>query len=259
MEAWLNGLEAAEAQFNRLITEAGEEAISALHEIRAAISSLLKTSEDWVYSFPGESVDDKLSAAPDEVRRIYQTCQVIVSLLQLTDIIANPSAAQYGQPSPLSVYKLFDLLVKVFESRAADRQLGLQMVGSSFNRPRVYRSFGVIPLVLIDNAIKYAKLGSEVRIAVNDRPGGRVSVSITSQGEPIPNTERDRLFQRGFRATGTPGHGSGLGLYVADVVAKANLCPIQYSPRVVKGRVKLNEFSCLVGDVPVNNLTRFQS
>ena len=52
--------------------------------------------------------------------------------------------------------------------------------------------------------------------------------NFTSYGYLVPEIERERIFQRGFRGSNVKAKGSGLGLYIAQLVAKANGFEITY-------------------------------
>lgn len=73
--------------------------------------------------------------------------------------------------------------------------------------------------VLVDNACRYASDRGHVRVAVRGEDG-RVVLSVDDDGPGIPEIERERIFDRFHRATGTPG-GSGLGLAIGDAVVRA--------------------------------------
>lgn len=251
IEAWLESLRRAEAAFDQLVDAAARDSISALHDVKAILGTLLRTAENWVWSQPGESIDDRLEGAQPELRTIYQSCRFLETLLRFTDIVANPAAAAYGVPTSKAVYKLVDLLVKVFEARAAARDLRLVLHGGSFNRPRIYDSFSVVPFVLLDNAVKYAERGSEIQVIVQDRPGGSVYVSVSSVGLPVPPNEQETIFSRGVRGSNVEGPGTGLGLFVARQVAAINHCVIQYEARQISPTTaqRFNIFSLLVSDV----------
>jgi signal transduction histidine kinase len=71
---------------------------------------------------------------------------------------------------------------------------------------------------LVDNAVKYARPGGRVRVALETDP---VAVVVSDDGPGIPAAERPHApqrFWRGDRSRGTPG--AGLGLSVVEAVAR---------------------------------------
>ncbi len=71
---------------------------------------------------------------------------------------------------------------------------------------------------LLDNALRYSPLGSQVRVAVEACPGG-TRLSVTDAGPGIAPELRDRAFDRFFRIPGSQGTGSGLGLSIVRRIA----------------------------------------
>lgn len=75
---------------------------------------------------------------------------------------------------------------------------------------------------LIDNAIKYTKEGSVVSVAVA-MDGNDLHFSVKDSGIGIPDSEKNQIFSRFFRAANaihTQTSGSGLGLFIAQSVVK---------------------------------------
>jgi signal transduction histidine kinase len=79
--------------------------------------------------------------------------------------------------------------------------------------------------VLLDNACKYVPEGGLVDVTVA-RDGSRVALTVDDSGPGIPESDRDRIFDRFHRASepagGTTGaSGAGLGLAIADAIVRA--------------------------------------
>lgn len=76
---------------------------------------------------------------------------------------------------------------------------------------------------LISNALKFSHPGGRVRVRVQDK-GEFLMVSVTDDGIGVPAQDRDRLFERFYRAsnrTEVNAPGTGLGLSIArEVVSK---------------------------------------
>jgi signal transduction histidine kinase len=74
---------------------------------------------------------------------------------------------------------------------------------------------------LLDNACKYTPAGGGVGVVVSQDTDGLISLEVTDSGPGIPPQDRARLRQRFQRGDGPTPEGSGLGLAVADAVARA--------------------------------------
>jgi signal transduction histidine kinase len=73
--------------------------------------------------------------------------------------------------------------------------------------------------VLLDNALKYSPDGGSVVVFVSGE-GRHVRLTVDDSGPGIPEAERARVFDRFHRATTSSG-GAGLGLAIADAIARA--------------------------------------
>lgn len=99
-----------------------------------------------------------------------------------------------------------------------------------------FKSEGTLPLItgdrdricmviqnLIDNAIRYSNGKGEIEIKII-REGSFLRFSIKDQGVGIPRAERQRIFQRFFRASNGirfQTEGTGIGLYLAKTFIDA--------------------------------------
>jgi signal transduction histidine kinase len=75
---------------------------------------------------------------------------------------------------------------------------------------------------LIDNAIKYTKVGGFIMIGV-DMQGEELHFWVKDNGIGIPDDGKDKVFSRFYRANNaihTETDGSGLGLFIAQSVVK---------------------------------------
>ena len=74
---------------------------------------------------------------------------------------------------------------------------------------------------LVDNAVRYTPPGGQVTVATTRAADGGWQLSVADTGPGIPVSERERVFERFYRAVGTEGQGSGLGLAIVREIARA--------------------------------------
>jgi two-component system sensor histidine kinase QseC len=83
---------------------------------------------------------------------------------------------------------------------------------------------------LIDNAIRYGREGGNVVVELQLR-GGTLVLCVADDGPGIPDSERERVFERFYRGTGrNDARGSGLGLTIVKQAATRLNGSIQVSP-----------------------------
>jgi len=112
-------------------------------------------------------------------------------------------------------------------------------------------------LNLIDNAIKYTPQDGRVDIVAHF-DAERVRISIADTGIGIDQENLPRLFDKFFRIEGkikdtTPS--SGLGLSIAQSIAKLHQGEIAVSSQVGKGTIFTVDLPRITADVPSNSLS----
>jgi signal transduction histidine kinase len=149
--------------------------------------------------------------------------------LGLADIISNPSSITYGRKSNSDLYQFFYKMVRLFQPKAGARRISIRISGSIYDKVAFYNSFQLVPLVLLDNAVKYADPGTEILIKYESRGDG-LYVDFDSIGPLVPSHSAEDIFLRGFRGENAVGKcvGSGLGLHIASEIIKAHGFHLSY-------------------------------
>ena len=251
------GAAAGPATTIRAITErCATEMVAGYHDIQTAVNLTLRNAEAVIGELPGETDEEKIDNAPPALKSLLKSVGLLKSRLNMASILANPESAGFGNPRPTPVYRVVHRMVRLFEEQAQRYRVRLRMTGTSFNTPSLYDSFETIPLVLIDNAIKYSYHNTEIVVSVDDLPGvaWRCRIEVNSVGDIVPEHLRRRVFERGFRSPGakeTVATGSGLGLFVASIVAGVHQTEIYYQADAFRtnARSASNTFGLVVGSV----------
>lgn len=93
------------------------------------------------------------------------------------------------------------------------------------NEPAIRR----LVLVLLDNALKYSRMGGQVRVGLYENPDA-CQLEITDSGPGIAESELSRIFERFYRAPearASAPSGSGLGLSLAAGIAQHHRARIE--------------------------------
>lgn len=204
----LRPVERSWEQQSRFMADASHELKTPL-TIILANSGILKASPDtdsdqmvWVSSTEKEAkrmktlVDDMLFLAKrDESLPLAEKTPTDFSSVVETEALAFESVA--------------------FEKGFAvevDVEPGIQVLGDT---PRLKQ----LVAILVDNAVKYAKEGSTVRVTAR-RNQANAAFSVFNEGAPIPPEQQKHLFERFYRMDRSRStEGSGLGLSIARAIA----------------------------------------
>jgi two-component system sensor histidine kinase TctE len=79
---------------------------------------------------------------------------------------------------------------------------------------------------LVDNAIKYSHEGGAVTIRCGRR-AGLAFLEVEDDGPGVAPAERPRILERFYRVQGTLGEGNGLGLAIAEEIARVHHSHLQ--------------------------------
>ncbi len=74
--------------------------------------------------------------------------------------------------------------------------------------------------ILVDNAIRHSPRESTVRVVVRPSAGGGATLTVEDAGPGVASEDRQRVFDRFWRAPGAPAGGTGLGLAIAKWIAE---------------------------------------
>ncbi|KPW15522.1 Sensor histidine kinase [Pseudomonas cannabina pv. alisalensis] len=146
---------------------------------------------------------------------------------QLVDDVLDFARGRMGHGIPLSIHDAEGLdnmlehvvseIQRVYPSRLIESGIGrLERIRCDHERIAQLLSN------LVSNAITHGDADSPVQVAAEVQ-GELFLLSVTNQGEPIPECVRSRLFQPYSRpVTDAPQAGLGLGLYIASEIALAH-------------------------------------
>ena len=89
---------------------------------------------------------------------------------------------------------------------------------------RIHREyFKMIMKVLLENAVKYSINSNVVKICILDESSykHKVAVKVTNWGVYIPEAERERIFERYYRARNVRNiSGLGIGLHIINKIIR---------------------------------------
>lgn len=195
----------------------------------SVISHELKTPVAVIRGYADLIAESAEDPDPDQLRRQARVIQdESERLARMVENLLEATRIQRGalelSPEPVALGPLIARLLRRMRRLSGGRRL-------------VFRDHGGVPPVLadpqrleevlanlLDNAIKYSPSGS--RITVSIAPvGNEVVVRVADEGEGVPETERDRIFERFSRLDSRvvrQAKGAGLGLFICKAIIEAH-------------------------------------
>ena len=206
----------------------------ASHELRTPLSVI--EAETGLALSAQRSAGQYRNALQRVSRENQRLRHIVEDLLWLARFDSEPANPANG---PVDVYTIAEVCADRFSVIASSR--GIDLSVDSEGEPQAWITappewVDRLTGVLVDNACRYAAVtdaaddiaaddiaaadvGPMVRIIVGCQ-GSRVTLTVEDTGPGIPEAERERLFDRFYRAT-ADGGGSGLGLAIADAVVRS--------------------------------------
>ncbi len=201
----------------------------AAHQLRTPLAGLQAQVEAWAQAARVSKTkggEGAITLAADKIIKLRsatrRTSQLANQLLALSRADALSVAAQ-----PVQWVDLKDLCESILPlhldaATAKGIDLGLEAEPA--------RALGHEWLLrellgnVVDNAVKYTPAGGSVtiRCGVLPDPAAAAFLEVSDDGPGIPAHERVKVLERFYRVLGTQGEGNGLGLAIADEIAKVH-------------------------------------
>jgi two-component system, OmpR family, sensor histidine kinase SenX3 len=156
----------------------------------------------------------RLTKESDRLARITQEI-IDLSRLQSDDALHKPELVRVDEV----------LAAAIDQNQVAADLAEVQIASRGLKKLEVYGNEALLTVAvhnLIANAIQYSDNGSKVGVGV-DVVGDIVEIAVSDQGIGIPESERDRVFERFFRSDPARSRrtgGSGLGLSIVKHVVQ---------------------------------------
>jgi two-component system, OmpR family, sensor kinase len=186
---------------------------NASHQLRTPLTGIRLRLE--AIAQEGGRAGEQAAKAQAELDRLSALVDDLLALAHASSSDATATSVDLGELAGEAVARWRE------GAEAAGKRLELRADG----HPVVWAAREDVEHVLdnlIDNALRYAPAGSEVRVETEARDG-RAALTVADDGPGIPPPERARVFERFYRgSTGRrAGPGTGLGLaIVAELVRR---------------------------------------
>jgi two-component system sensor histidine kinase TctE len=187
---------------------------NAAHQLRTPLAGL-KTHAELARRDPAQrDISALLDMIAGETER---TSHMVNQLLTLAR--SEPGVGHMTGHAPVNLHEVASRAVQSWVARADARNVDL-----GFELQEAWTLGDALLLRellanLLDNAIAYSDEGSTVTVRTHTAEQG-VVLEVEDNGIGIPESERQRVFERFYRITGTQGEGCGLGLSIVAEIAQ---------------------------------------
>jgi two-component system sensor histidine kinase TctE len=203
----------------------------AAHQLRTPLAGLQAQVEAWAQAASARPARETLALPTDQVVKLRnatrRTSQLANQLLALSRADARGMHSQPEQRVDLKALCEDCLESHLDAATAKGIDLGLDV-----ERAHVMGHDWLLRELLanlVDNAIKYCHEGGTVTIRCGRRDGVAV-LEVEDDGPGVAPAELPRILERFYRVQGTLGEGNGLGLAIAEEIARVHRTHLQLQP-----------------------------
>lgn len=214
---WFNELCLKANSLEKVVDKYAKKRLDPFHEFVKWADEIKYYAERMIRK---EGFDD----SPENLKSLYKTSVMLMDSLDTAALYVNPASVSFGKKRSTDLYSMIHKVTRVLShAKGSKNRVKINIMGKVENKHQVYESFKIIPLCLIQNAIKYRKTG-DVEV-VFDEKGNKLDFSVVSYGDYLDESDIKNIFERGFRSKKAQAmnvDGNGLGLYALKVVADAH-------------------------------------
>ncbi len=212
----LDRIESATARQRTFVGDAAHELRSPLASMRVQleVSQRMGPSTDWP-----DLIDDVLI----DVSRLDRLVEDLLALARLDE-----TGGASARHESIDLGTLIESIAPNYEHARVPVECvvapGVIVLG---NRDALHR----VVVNLVDNAVRYARSGVQIDV---DADGPSARLTITDDGPGLPESERERVFDRFYRAETSRSRdsgGTGLGLPIVRDLLRAHKGTVQLTAR----------------------------
>lgn len=195
----------------------------AAHELRTPLAGL-KTQAQVAQR--ATNPKQRQQALQQIIIGVDRTTHLVSQLLTLARMDATITISLY----PVDLYELTSQMLMELMPQALDKgiDLGLENKATSYVILGNKDTLQVMIRNFLDNAIRYTYCDGQITVSLENLFPKQVTLRISDTGPGVPPEQRTRIFERFYRGDNQNIPGSGLGLSIAQRVAKLHQVDIQF-------------------------------
>ncbi len=198
---------------------------SILHDIKTTYGIILSQVELLINKQEGRSFEKKIRNCEQELSDLYDAIGLANSQLGMIDVLVNPSKITHGLKRNINLFQLFERVSRLFRAKANKKNLTINWFSQeTVPNSNYYDAIEFIPIVLLDNAIKYSNRDKAIKVYFNVSSES-LKITCSSFGEYVHPDDRKHIFgkfKRGRNASKYSSEGIGIGLWILNQIVIAH-------------------------------------
>jgi two-component system, NtrC family, sensor histidine kinase PilS len=198
----------------------GRFSASLAHEIRNPLAAINYATQLLEESHDLSTADRRL------LQIIHQQCMRTNGIVESVLGLARRERAQ---PEHIDLVPFVASFIEDYKMVASEDNARLTVTGGLGTLPALFdpRHLQQVFTALVNNAVRYGRMPGEIaRITIHlERGEGGPVISVLDRGPGVPDAVVPQLFRPFFT---TSDNGTGLGLYIANELCRANEATLEY-------------------------------
>lgn len=227
-----NKIQEIENHLTKRNNETMEKNFSMFHDFKTSMSIFFNCTQDIINKQPGTSFIDKLEKSDSSYKDLYNSLELITSQLRMVDVIINPKSIVFGNKKTINIYRLFEKIKILFGHLSTKkRDINIKLSSETYiSDCECYESIEFIPLILLDNALKYSVAETDIDIKF-EQNNGVIKVIVKNIGPIVSDENKDKIFEKFVRDKSGETfskEGMGMGLWIAQQILIAHNSKLHY-------------------------------
>ena len=182
-----------------------------LHEVNS-LNTIIKGSAELLSRSAKNKMDSKAVIHHSNV--ILENSFILATQFDIINYLINPEFIKIEKPDNRNLYGKFYKSVISFRRLAKNKNITINLTGETNTLLEMYPVIDTLPIIILDNAIKYSLKDSEIDIDFFE-DSSSIEITLENIGPCLDATEIEKIFTKGFRGeeaikTEKPGYGFGL-------------------------------------------------
>ncbi|SJM95029.1 sensor histidine kinase [Crenothrix polyspora] len=213
---------------------------NAAHQLRTPLAGLVVQAERALREQDLAAMQPALLQMQNSADRLSHTVS------QLLVLAKSEPVDGMNELKPINLYDVVRDSCMEWAAKALQRhiELSLESTGKAIFILGDAVLLGELLANLLDNAINYGQRNGTILVKLNHEP--TPSLIIEDDGPGIPDSEKNRIFERFYRMPNSPGNGCGLGLAIVKEIADLHKAQLELSNGSLGGTrvfIKFNDES----------------